>query len=74
MCKDKLVDDAFDLYSEMVAKRISPDVVTYSTLISGFCIVGKLKEAIDLFNTMILENINHESLKGHEVVTRNTAY
>jgi pentatricopeptide repeat protein len=35
MCKGKLVNDAFDLYSEMIAKNISPDVVTYSTLISA---------------------------------------
>ncbi|KEH26666.1 pentatricopeptide (PPR) repeat protein [Medicago truncatula] len=39
LCKYKLVNDAFDLYSEMAAKRICPDVVTYSALISGVCIV-----------------------------------
>jgi pentatricopeptide repeat protein len=43
---------------EMVAKRIFPNVVTYSILISGFCIVGQLKEAIELLNKMIVENIN----------------
>jgi pentatricopeptide repeat protein len=31
MCNDKLVNHAFDLYSEMTAKRNSPDVVTYRT-------------------------------------------
>jgi len=43
MCKDAFVDDAFDLYSEMVASGISPNVVTYTALIDGFCIVGKLE-------------------------------
>jgi pentatricopeptide repeat protein len=60
MCKDKLVNHAFDLYFEMTTKRISSDVVTYSTLISGFCIVDRLKEAVDLFNKMISEKIHHD--------------
>ena len=49
MCKDTFVDDAFDLYSEMVANGISPNVVTYTALIDGFYLVGKLEEAIGLF-------------------------
>jgi pentatricopeptide repeat domain-containing protein 1 len=44
LCKDKLVIDAYVLYSEMIAKKISPDVVTFNALIYGFCVVGQLKK------------------------------
>ena len=43
LCKNKLLGDACDVYSEMIVKGISPDVVTYTTLIHGFCIMGHLK-------------------------------
>jgi len=42
LCKHKLVPEACDLFSEMSVKGVSADVVTYNTLIYGFCIVGKL--------------------------------
>nr|KYP71405.1 hypothetical protein KK1_010664 [Cajanus cajan] len=42
----------------MVVNRISPDVVTYNSLIYGFCIMGQLKEAFDLFKDMVLKHIN----------------
>jgi hypothetical protein len=35
MCKDKYVNDAFDLYFIMVPMRVSPNCVTYNTLIRG---------------------------------------
>jgi len=44
------VIDAHDLYSEVIVRRVLPDVVTYNTLIYGFCIVGQLKEAIGFWN------------------------
>jgi pentatricopeptide repeat domain-containing protein 1/leucine-rich PPR motif-containing protein len=54
MFKDKLLSDAKDLYSEMTIKGVSSDVVTYTSLIYGFCIVGQLKEAIGLLNEMVV--------------------
>jgi pentatricopeptide repeat protein len=33
LCKDKFVNDAYELYSEMIAKKISPDVFTFNALI-----------------------------------------
>ncbi|XLT59838.1 hypothetical protein HN873_052442, partial [Arachis hypogaea] len=36
---------------------ISPNVITYSSLIFGLCLVGQYKEAIDLLSEMVLRNI-----------------
>jgi pentatricopeptide repeat domain-containing protein 1/leucine-rich PPR motif-containing protein len=38
----------------MIVKGVSPDVVTYTSLIYGFCIAGQLKEAIGLLNEMVV--------------------
>ncbi|XP_057426690.1 putative pentatricopeptide repeat-containing protein At1g12700, mitochondrial [Lotus japonicus] len=57
MCEDKCVSDAYDLYNEMLLKRISPDVFTYNTLIYGFCAGGQLRKAVGFFNVMKMENI-----------------
>ena len=45
---DGLANEAFDLYSEMVAKGISPTIVTCTTLVYGFCILDHLQEAIEM--------------------------
>lgn len=52
----------------MVAKRISPTVVTYNALICGLCIMGQLKDAIGLSHKMILENINRTLMDGYCMV------
>ncbi|BBH06988.1 ATP-binding protein, partial [Prunus dulcis] len=36
LCKDTLVDDAFNLFSEMMSKGIAPNVITYTSLIHGY--------------------------------------
>ncbi|KAL0456646.1 UNVERIFIED_CONTAM: putative pentatricopeptide repeat-containing protein, mitochondrial [Sesamum latifolium] len=38
LCKDQMVDDAFILLSRMIDKGISPNVVTYNSIIQGFAI------------------------------------
>ena len=37
LCKDGLVTEARDLYSDVVGRGIDPDVFTYTCLIHGFC-------------------------------------
>lgn len=50
LCKDRLVNQAYDLYSEMIhVNNINPDSCTYSHLVYGYCILGQFKQAIDFF-------------------------
>jgi pentatricopeptide repeat domain-containing protein 1 len=50
-CKDKLINQAYDLYSEMKlhGNNVSPNSDTYHHLIFGYCIIGQFKQAIRLF-------------------------
>ncbi|KAJ0815905.1 putative tetratricopeptide-like helical domain superfamily [Helianthus annuus] len=58
LCKDKLIDDAFKLFKEMVfEKGILPDVITYTSLIRGLCNLGRWDEASKLLKEMEDENI-----------------
>ncbi|KAM0030445.1 putative tetratricopeptide-like helical domain superfamily [Helianthus debilis subsp. tardiflorus] len=51
LCKDKMIDDAFKLFKEMVYdKRILPDVITYTSLICGLCNMGRWDEASKMLN------------------------
>lgn len=47
----------YGLFPEMAVKGISVNVVTCNTLLCGF-IVGKLKEATNFLNEMVLKTIN----------------
>lgn len=50
LCKDRLVNQAYDLYSEMIhVNNINPDSCTYSHLVYGYCILGQFKQAIEFF-------------------------
>ncbi|KAL8238614.1 hypothetical protein R6Q59_015181 [Mikania micrantha] len=45
LCKDKLIDDAFKLFKEMVFdKGIIPNVITYTSLIYGLCLSSRWDE------------------------------
>ncbi|KAF2298544.1 hypothetical protein GH714_024060 [Hevea brasiliensis] len=52
-------DRACDLLKEVQSRKdCSPDVVTYTSIISGFCKLGKMGEASVLFEEMIRSGIN----------------
>ncbi|PWA75194.1 tetratricopeptide-like helical domain-containing protein [Artemisia annua] len=47
-------DDAFKLFKQMVfQKRISPDVITYSSLIDGLCGLARWEEASKMLQEML---------------------
>ncbi|GJS86293.1 tetratricopeptide-like helical domain-containing protein [Tanacetum coccineum] len=54
LCKDKMIDDAFKLFKEMVFQRgISPDVITYNCLIDGLCNLGRWEVASKMLQEML---------------------
>nr|GEV92491.1 tetratricopeptide-like helical domain-containing protein [Tanacetum cinerariifolium] len=54
LCKDKMIDDAFKLFKEMVLKKgISPNVITYNCLIDGLCSLGRWEEASKMLQEML---------------------
>lgn len=52
LCKDNMVDKAFDLLHEMVEKGIAPNIVTSNCLIHGLCNLGQWKEVARLLTEM----------------------
>jgi len=52
LCKERLVHQAYDFYSEMTAKNISCGSTIYRNLIYGYCIVGQFKQAIAFFGQL----------------------
>ncbi|GKD35303.1 zinc finger CCCH domain-containing protein 13-like protein isoform X1 [Tanacetum coccineum] len=58
LCKDKLVDRAFQLLTEMADKGIVPDVYTYSPLIQGFCNFGRETEAARMLRDMVERGVS----------------
>ncbi|KAH9696326.1 pentatricopeptide repeat-containing protein [Citrus sinensis] len=51
-CKNKEVDEALSLHSEMLSKGIKPTVVTYGTLFLGLFEVHQVEHALKLFDEM----------------------
>jgi pentatricopeptide repeat domain-containing protein 1 len=54
LCKDRLVNQAYDLYSEIIVKKITPCVVTYHNLIYGYCTEGGNIATLQNFASTIL--------------------
>uniref|UniRef100_A0A6N2MS04 Uncharacterized protein n=1 Tax=Salix viminalis TaxID=40686 RepID=A0A6N2MS04_SALVM len=57
LCKDRLVNDAMEFLSEMLDRGIQPDVVTYNSIVHGFCNLGQLNEATRLFKEMVGKDV-----------------
>ncbi|KAA8518744.1 hypothetical protein F0562_016482 [Nyssa sinensis] len=53
----KIVETANRFFEDMKSREISPDVVTYNTLINGYCRVKKMEEAEKFFVEMKGRNI-----------------
>jgi pentatricopeptide repeat domain-containing protein 1 len=61
LCEDRLVNEAYALFSEIVVKNKKNRLylVLYHRLIYGYCITGQFKQAIAMFRELkAIENIN----------------
>ncbi|KAK9082595.1 hypothetical protein Scep_029066 [Stephania cephalantha] len=52
-CLNGRMDEACEVFEEMVERGMEPDVITYNTLIQGFCKVGKTVEAVNMYGKLI---------------------
>ncbi|CAN6164431.1 unnamed protein product [Urochloa humidicola] len=52
-CKAAFLDEARELFDEMLEKGLDPDVCTYTALINGYCSQGETAKAEDLLQEMI---------------------
>jgi len=55
------MDAAASLFRDMVAE-CAPDLITYSTLIKGYCVRGELDEAMELFACMRRKGIQPDAI------------
>ena len=50
--KDCRFEEAMNNFQELITRSPEPDVVTYNTVICGYCFLDKLKKAIQLCETL----------------------
>ncbi|GAB2286116.1 hypothetical protein Dimus_020540 [Dionaea muscipula] len=62
LCEHGRVYDAFELLTRLENEGISPDTITFNILISGLRKQGKLEEAIELLDRMMLKGLYLENL------------
>lgn len=56
--REENMDKALDLVNEMVNQGLSPDVISYNTILDGFCKFGRMQEANMLYRKMVERGIN----------------
>ncbi|CAL5031121.1 unnamed protein product [Urochloa decumbens] len=61
-CKAAYLDEARELFDEMLAKGLAPDVYTYTTLINGYCSQGETAKAEDLLQEMMDKGLKPDVL------------
>merc|ERR1719188_2608122 len=54
--------NAAGLFRDMVGAECMPDLITYSTLIKGYCVRGELDQAMELFNCMRRKGIRPDAI------------
>ncbi|KAL6498277.1 hypothetical protein OROGR_028674 [Orobanche gracilis] len=53
LCKNGKLKDALMVWNHMLAKGLTPDVVTYTSMIHGLCKAGNIKQGLSLFHEML---------------------
>ncbi|RCV29688.1 hypothetical protein SETIT_6G032300v2 [Setaria italica] len=61
-CKAAYLDEARELFDEMLAKGLTPDVYTYTSLINGYCSQGETAKAEDLLQEMMDKGMKPDAL------------
>jgi pentatricopeptide repeat domain-containing protein 1 len=72
LCKERRINEAYDLFSELIVKNFIPCNFLYCCLVYGYCITGQFKQAIALFSEFgeALRNISTEQdVKAAKLVT-----
>jgi pentatricopeptide repeat protein len=54
LCRGEDAERAQGFLEELEEQGFEPDVVTYNTLLAGYCCKGRLPDALDLFDVMLL--------------------
>jgi pentatricopeptide repeat protein len=72
--KDGMLPEAIELKEQMQLKRIKPDVVTYTTLISGFQKAAKDRLAHEMFEEMISNGQCYFERRIYNIESRNHLY
>merc|ERR1719261_319336 len=52
------MDRADELFREMQASGVSPDVITYSTLVKGYCQAGDIDKGYQVLNEMVKNGVH----------------
>ncbi|KAG8037221.1 hypothetical protein GUJ93_ZPchr0020g33574 [Zizania palustris] len=62
------MDKAYDLFREMKKQGISPDVVTYTSIIDGLCKSKAMDKAYDLFREMKKQGISPDVVTYNSII------
>lgn len=58
-CKINRIDEAMSLFKEMLQRSLSPDVVTYNTILQGFFRMGMCVTGREIFSKMQASALKH---------------
>ncbi|RID48589.1 hypothetical protein BRARA_I05094 [Brassica rapa] len=61
-------DDGAQLLRDMIRREITPNAITFSSLIDSFVKVGKLSEAQDLYNEMIKRGTDPDTITYNSLI------
>ena len=53
LCKEGKLTEAKEVFDKMVQRGIQHNIVTYSSLIDGYCLQNKMDNVIKTFNLMV---------------------
>merc|ERR1719235_567446 len=56
------MDSASKLFQDMLDAEVVPDLITYSTLIKGYCVCGDLDHSLQLFTSMRKKGIRPDAI------------
>jgi pentatricopeptide repeat domain-containing protein 1 len=68
LCKNKMVNEAVNLFKEMHLKNMSPNTITFNSLIDGLCKSGEISNVWDLIDEM------HDRGQPANIITYNSLF
>ncbi|KAG1326297.1 pentatricopeptide repeat-containing protein, mitochondrial-like [Cocos nucifera] len=69
LCCEGFLSEAEDLALQLREEGLSPDVITYGTLISAYCKVSNMKKAIEIYEKMVKLGLKPTLATYHELIS-----